>query len=98
LKTIRRPKYPGHKFNRKELAMLRKYGVTTLMLLSLTALSACGDTPGQRALSGGAIGAGSGAIIGAATGGSAATGALIGGGIGAIGGAVTNRNQVNLGN
>lgn len=60
-------------------------------------LAACGYTPGSRALSGGAIGAGTGAIIGAATGGSAATGALIGGGVGAIGGAVTNPNTVNLG-
>jgi hypothetical protein len=78
--------------------MLRKYAAPALLILSLTALAGCGDTPGSRALSGGAIGAGSGAIIGAATGGSPATGALIGGGIGAIGGAVTNKNQVNLGN
>jgi hypothetical protein len=69
--------------------MLRKYGVHAVLLLSLTALAGCGDTPGERALSGGAIGAGSGAAIGAATGGNAGTGALIGGGIGAIGGAVT---------
>lgn len=60
-------------------------------------LAACGYTPGSRALSGGAIGAGAGAIIGAATGGSAATGALIGAGVGAVGGAVTNPNTVNLG-
>jgi hypothetical protein len=78
--------------------MLRKYATSALLLIAMTALAGCGDTPGSRALSGGAIGAGSGAIIGAATGGSAATGALIGGGIGAIGGAVTNKNQVNLGN
>jgi hypothetical protein len=69
------------------------------VLLSVVALglAGCGYTPGQRALSGGAIGAGTGAILGAATGGSAATGALIGGAVGAIGGAVTNPNQVNLG-
>lgn len=69
------------------------------VLLSTIALglAGCGYTPGSRALSGGAIGAGTGAIIGAATGGSAATGALIGGAVGAIGGAVTNPNQVNLG-
>lgn len=78
--------------------MFRKYVVPGLLLAALTGLAGCGDTPGQRALSGGAIGAGSGAIIGAATGGSAATGALIGGGVGAIGGAVTNPHTVNLGN
>jgi hypothetical protein len=78
--------------------MLRKYAAPALLFISLTGLAGCGDTPGQRALSGGAIGAGTGAIIGAATGGGPATGALIGGGVGAIGGAVTNKNQVNLGN
>jgi len=31
------------------------------------ATAACGDTPGQRALTGGAIGAGGGALVGAAT-------------------------------
>lgn len=55
-------------------------------------LAACGDTPGERALTGGAIGAGSGAAIGAVTGAGAGTGALIGGGIGAIGGAVTTNH------
>jgi hypothetical protein len=78
--------------------MLRRIVAPAALFLTLTALAGCGDTPGQRALSGGAIGAGTGAIIGAATGGSAATGALIGGGVGAIGGAVTNKSQVNLGN
>lgn len=53
-------------------------------------LAGCGERPGERALSGGLIGAGAGAAIGAATGGNAATGALIGGGAGAIGGAVTS--------
>lgn len=55
----------------------------------LIALAACGHTPGERALSGAAIGAGSGAAIGAATGGTAATGAAIGAGVGAIAGAAT---------
>jgi hypothetical protein len=60
-------------------------------------LAGCGYSAGDRALSGGLIGAGAGAAIGAATGGSPLTGALIGGGIGAVGGAVTSRNDVNLG-
>ncbi len=67
------------------------------LVLAVLGLAGCGYSPGHRALTGGAIGAGTGAIIGAATGGSAATGALIGGGIGAIGGAVTSPNTVNLG-
>jgi hypothetical protein len=56
------------------------------------ALAACNPyDPGQRALGGAALGAGTGAAIGGLAGGGrgAATGALIGGGVGAIGGAVT---------
>lgn len=75
----------------------RKLTLPALLAGVALALSACGYTPGHRALSGGAIGAGTGAIVGAATGGSAATGALIGGGIGALGGALTNPNTINLG-
>jgi hypothetical protein len=57
------------------------------------ALSACTDPydPGQRALGGGLIGAGTGAAIGGIAGGGrgAAAGALIGGAVGAVGGAAT---------
>ena len=57
------------------------------------ALSACTDPydPGQRALAGGAIGAGAGAAIGGAAAGwhGAAIGALAGGAVGAVTGAVT---------
>jgi len=52
-------------------------------------LGACGTSPGGRAVSGGLLGAGAGAGVGAATGGNVATGALVGGGIGAAGGALT---------
>jgi hypothetical protein len=52
-------------------------------------VAACGQTPGQRALSGGAIGAGGGAAVGAVTGGSPLTGALVGGAGGAAAGALT---------
>ncbi len=47
--------------------------------------------PGQRALGGGVLGAGTGAAIGGLAGGGrgAAAGALIGGAVGAVGGAVT---------
>lgn len=64
------------------------------LLLPITLLaSACGDTWGQRAVTGGAIGAGAGAAVGAATGGlSILGGALIGGAVGAgVGAATTPR-------
>ena len=58
---------------------------------TILALSACGESPGTRAVSGGLLGAGAGAGVSALTGGKPATGALIGGGVGAVGGAVTAR-------
>lgn len=61
-------------------------------------LAACGDTSGQRALSGGAIGAGGGAVVSAVTGGNPLAGAAIGGAAGAVTGAATNKSQINLGN
>ena len=66
--------------------------VALLVPIALLA-SACGDTWGQRAVTGGAIGAGAGAAVGAATGGlSVLGGALIGGAIGAgVGAATTPR-------
>jgi hypothetical protein len=67
------------------------------VMAGLVGLSACGYSTGDRAVSGGLIGAGTGAAIGAATGGSAGTGALIGGGVGALGGAATSGRDVNLG-
>jgi osmotically inducible lipoprotein OsmB len=65
---------------------MRKYIVLTAILLTATA---CGDTWGQRAVTGGAIGAGSGAVLGAATGMGPLTGAVIGGAVGAGVGAAT---------
>ncbi len=63
------------------------FGLALGSMLSL--LTACGEDPGTRAVTGGLLGAGAGAAVGAATGGRPATGALIGGGIGAAGGALT---------
>ncbi len=75
-----------------------KKPATLLVLVGMTiGLAGCGYSPGSRALSGGAIGAGAGSIIGAATGFGPAGGALIGGAAGAIGGAVTNPRAINLG-
>ena len=69
------------------------------MLFALTALTlaACGNTTGERAVSGGAIGAGAGAAGAAITGGSAVTGGLIGGAAGAAAGALTDEEDVDLG-
>ena len=75
------------------------HGITTVFAISaLTlALTACGNAPGERAVSGGLLGAGAGAAVSAVTGGSLGTGALIGGALGAVGGAVTSPRAVNLG-
>jgi osmotically inducible lipoprotein OsmB len=59
-------------------------------------LAACGTTKEDRAISGGAIGAGVGGVAGALTGAPVA-GALLGGAGGAAAGALTNPNQVDLG-
>ena len=67
-----------------------------LALLPMLALGACGDTMGDRALSGGGLGAGAGLLAGSFAG-SPLTGALIGGALGAGAGALTNSNQFSLG-
>ncbi len=68
--------------------MLKMAAVAFCVVAGL-AVSGCGRTTGDRALSGGAIGAGGGALLGAATGGNPLTGALIGGAGGAAVGAMT---------
>ena len=65
---------------------MKKYLTFGAILLGL---SACGETWGQRAVTGGAIGAGSGAVIGGATGMGVLPGAVVGGAIGAGVGAAT---------
>lgn len=70
--------------------------LSVAVLLPLLALGACGDTMGDRALSGGGIGAGAGALTGLLFG-SPLTGALVGGALGAGAGAFTTRDQVNMG-
>ena len=65
----------------------------TLTLIGGLGLSACTNPydPGQRAVGGGLLGAGTGAALGSLAGGGrgAAIGALAGGALGAAGGAVT---------
>jgi osmotically inducible lipoprotein OsmB len=68
-----------------------------LALVAGLALAGCGESKGDRAISGGALGAAGGAAVGGLTGGSPLTGALIGGAGGAAAGALTNRNDVDLG-
>jgi hypothetical protein len=62
------------------------------MLLPL-ALSACGDTWGQRAVTGGAIGTGAGLAVGAVAGWPLLAPALVGGALGAGIGAATAKEK-----
>ncbi len=75
---------------------LRTVALGAIMASALV-LAGCGTTPGDRAVSGGLLGAGAGALIGSTTG-DAGTGALIGGVAGAAAGALTDPCDVNLGN
>ncbi len=77
--------------------MTGNFTPTILLLGAALALSACGHRPGDRAVSGGLIGAGAGAAIGAVTGLGPGAGAVIGGAVGAVGGAVTSPSAINLG-
>src|SRR5438874_13067123 len=76
-------------------ATLKRAAISAVLATTL-ALSACCTTPGDRAVSGGLLGAGTGAVIGSVTG-SAGRGALIGGLGGAAVGALTSPTQVNPG-
>ncbi len=61
-----------------------------LVLLALMlGIGACGHDPGTRALTGGAIGAGAGAVVGSTTGVGVVPGAVVGGVGGAVIGAAT---------
>jgi hypothetical protein len=66
-----------------------------LALVGAVGLAGCSnlDTTEQRVLSGGAIGAGTGAVVGAMTGGSAVVGGLLGAGGGAGLGWLYDRDQ-----
>ena len=64
---------------------------------ALLALAACGATPGCRAASTGALGAGTGAAIAAIAGGPIGWAALAGGATGAIVGAATPPQAASLG-
>ncbi len=65
---------------------MSRYIVLIAMLLGV---AACGHDPGTRALTGGAIGAGAGAVVGGTTGMGLVPGAIVGGVGGAVLGAAT---------
>ncbi|HWB50408.1 MAG TPA: hypothetical protein VG651_14960 [Stellaceae bacterium] len=71
--------------------------VLAFLALALPALAGCGVTPGCRAVSTGALGAGTGAAIAAIAGGPVGLGAAIGGATGLIGGAATPPQAAYLG-
>jgi osmotically inducible lipoprotein OsmB len=75
---------------------MRKFIVAAGLATSVLALGACGNTAGDRALSGGAIGAGAG-LVGGALLGAPVAGAAVGAVGGAAVGALTTPDQVNMG-
>ena len=70
---------------------------TTMILATLTLLAACGQSTGDRALSGGAIGAGVGSVGSVILGADPITGAVVGGAVGAATGGLTKEKDINLG-
>jgi hypothetical protein len=70
--------------------------ILSVALVASLALTACGNSPGCRALTGAGIGAAGGAVLGA-VGGNPALGALAGGAAGAAAGGLTTRRQLNAG-
>lgn len=74
---------------------MRIAGGVVLCLAALS-LAACSSDRGVRALEGGAIGAGTGAVGAAIVGGSVGTAAIVGGAVGAAVGAITDESQIDL--
>jgi hypothetical protein len=74
---------------------IKKFAASAAVLAALS-LAACGTTPGDRAASGGLLGAGAGAAVGSLSG-NAGAGAIIGGLGGAAVGALTDPCTLNLG-
>ncbi len=70
---------------------MRTLTLASALCLAL-GLSACGDTTASRSLSGGALGAGGGAAIGALAG-NTPMGAAIGGGVGLLGGFLYDQHK-----
>ena len=75
---------------------MRATWLAGVALVGALVLAGCGETPGCRALTGGALGAAGGAALGA-IGGNPALGAIAGGAAGAAAGGLTSPNAVNAG-
>ena len=60
-------------------------------------VAACGQSRSDRAISGGGIGAGAGALGSAVFGGDPVTGAVVGGAVGAATGGLTDDDDIDLG-
>jgi osmotically inducible lipoprotein OsmB len=91
--------HPGFKeatMNHVSKNRLMAAAAAVALIVASASLGACGQSKGDRAMSGGAIGAGVGAVGGALTG-NALGGAVIGGAAGAATGALTDEDQINLG-
>jgi osmotically inducible lipoprotein OsmB len=71
--------------------------LSAALVTAALALSACGSSTGDRALSGAGIGAAAGTAVGAVTGLGIVEGALIGAGAGGLTGALTDEDTINLG-
>jgi osmotically inducible lipoprotein OsmB len=76
---------------------MKTFAVMTVALTAGLMLAACGESRGDRAISGAGIGAGIGAAAGALSGGNVATGAALGGAAGAAAGGLTKSKDVDLG-
>lgn len=76
--------------------MIRSSLGMALALAVMLGLTACGNTTGDRMLSGAAIGGGTG-LVGGLIFGAPLTGAAIGAGVGAAAGGLSDERQVDLG-
>jgi osmotically inducible lipoprotein OsmB len=96
--TIHEPRRFQHEPKDAEAKMMKnaKVFAASAVVTAALALSACGTTPGDRAVSGGLLGAGAGAAVGSLAG-NAGAGAVIGGLGGAAVGAATDPCTLNLG-
>ncbi len=74
-----------------------RFKTFALVTAACLALAACGTNPTDRAVTGGALGAGAGLAIGAVAGAPLLGAAVIGGAAGAVAGAVTDPHKVNFG-
>jgi len=75
---------------------MKRASIAIAIMVAALSLAGCGSSTGERAISGGGIGAGVGALGGFMVG-APLEGALIGGAVGAGTGALTNKDQIDLG-